>query len=346
MNILRIFRYSIRIAAWATPHVQRWMRNYNVNATEAERHFQARNYSEAEKYYTAALEDAARRHSPAERRVRILLQIAESRRRQRNLEGALASVNEGIQRAEALGATHPVQGMCLDALARIQMERGHIEEALAAGRAALQLARVDKHGGPALIAERCHNLAAIEKRSGNTKQHLELLRESLDYFERAHGSRHVDTANQLSKMGVALQNEGSYEEALPLLEKASRIHGELLGADAPELMDDLEHLAEICHAQGKLPESAGIYDRLLRLKERQVGADPLAYGRTLTNASEVYMATNQYARAHEYLHHAARLLERNPGYLAPVLEKFARLYEKLGRDDEAQQMRARLAKSW
>jgi len=204
MSVTRIFRYSIRLAAWATPYFQRWLRSVNINKTEADLHFQARNYSHAAQFYAAALGDAERRHYSLERRLKFVIKIVECQRRDGKLDQALRLIGATMVKAAMLGLMHPVYGMCLDELAAIQAERGEWGLALEAARKALLVAREDKRAEPAVIGERCYRLAAIELQCGNTAENLSLLREAIDLFERAYGRRHTETANQLSRLGISL----------------------------------------------------------------------------------------------------------------------------------------------
>jgi len=239
MSFVRLFNYSVKIAAWATPHLQRWMRNNKLNEENAQRNFEARNYDEAEKYYTSAILDAERRHYSLKRRIELRLQLAETLRRKGDLDRALVVLNEAIEKTRRSG---PLYGECLDALAAIHMDRGEPNEALEAARAALDIARRQR-SGPAMIAERCCRLAATEQRCGNAQRQMELLQESISLYEKAFGAEHVQTADRLADMGAALRTEGKFTEALMFLDRACSTHQKLAGVNSPEYLADLEQLA-------------------------------------------------------------------------------------------------------
>jgi tetratricopeptide (TPR) repeat protein len=344
MNVIRIFRYTIKAAAWATPHVQRWWRKRNMNATEAERHFQARNYPEAAKYYEAALADAKRRRASLERRLNLSAQIAECQRGQKNLDAALATMEDVIGQAAALGPKHGAYGRYLDKLSSIRADRGELPQALEASRTALQIARHNPLTEPNVLGERCYRLAALEQQCGNSAETLRLLRESMTCFEKAYGPEHEETANQLSRLGIALQADGKHDEAITFLERAAVIHRETIGLDAPEALVNLEHMAQIQHSKGNMEQAGEMYDRLLRFKEKQLNIDPLDHGCLLFNASMVHRELGNDARAFEYLFQASRLLDRNPRELDPILEALADLYDDMRRPADADQVRKRLMK--
>lgn len=336
MSVFRLFRYSIRLAAWATPHIQRWARNYNLNANEADRNFSARNYTEAEKYYAAAIRDAERRHSPEKRKLHLILRLAECQRRRGDFDSALITINDAIGRAQPGSAGH---GDCLQALALVHSDRRQPEDALQAARSALQIARTVTPPNPGLVGERCYQLAGIERCCGNTQQYLNLVQESLALFEQAYGAEHVETANRLTAMGVALKDQGSLPAALPFFEKASKLHQQLIGPDSPEAVTDLEHLAHTHFALQNLEQAVSLYERLLRFRERQVGLTPNAYGRVLINAAEVYAAAGKQGSALETVQQALRLLDRSPEHIDAAAGQIARVYDGIGRSREAEQFR-------
>jgi len=338
MSMLPLARFSAKLTSWATPHIQRWTRNSRLNEEHAEQHFKAGDYGEAEKYYTAAIQEAERRHSSKKRLVELMLQLAETRRRKGDLDGAFAVVNDAIGKTARAG---PLYGPCLDALSGIQSDRGEPNQALEASRAALEIARRQR-GAPAAIAERCSRLAALEQRCGNSPRQMELLQESIAIYEKVYGPQHVETANRLTVMGVALRNEGSFAEALVFLERACGTHKQLLGGDAPEYVSDVEHLAATQQGLGNLEESAKLYDRLLRLKENQLGVDPIPYGHLLVRAAEAYTAAGLNSRAYEAVQHGVRTLERYREELTQAGERIAVILQAVGRRGDSDRFRKRL----
>src|ERR1700674_2291175 len=96
ISVTRVFRLGIRLAAWATPRLQEWHRQRHMNRVEGQRHLDARNWTEAEKYLTIAL--AERRHS-SKRRLDLLLGLAQAQRRQAKLVEAEQTVHVAIQLA-------------------------------------------------------------------------------------------------------------------------------------------------------------------------------------------------------------------------------------------------------
>ena len=341
MSPVSIFKKLIRLAAWATPHIQRWHREYNVNRTEGERHLKAGNFSEAEKYLLLAYDDAERRRSGVGRRVELLLQLAEARRKQGRLDDALATAEEAGEEAKSKGERSSLYAQCLDALSAIYADKGRRAEASEAASQALQIARGLRPANPGLVAQRCRQLAVLQQRNGDSAGAKALLEESIKLYEQAYGPDHPETASRMTELGATLGAEGSHVEALLCLHRALKIHQEMLGPDSPEAVQDLLHIALACHAKGDLEEAARQYERTLRFKEMQVGADKEELLSLLSNMADLYVDLGRYTRAQELLYQTTCLLGRDPQRLAEALEKLGRLYEANSRPADAQKCYAR-----
>src|SRR5258707_5204611 len=111
---MRLFPLSIRVAGWATPHIQKWHRQRRLNQTEGHRHLNARNWSEAELHLAAALGE--RRHSDKQRS-ELLLGLAAAQRGQ----GKLGEAEQNVRLAAEVGRDHVSQVRALDALMDVQL---------------------------------------------------------------------------------------------------------------------------------------------------------------------------------------------------------------------------------
>src|SRR5580704_5740436 len=93
LSVTRIFKIGFRVAEWATPHVQSWHRERNLNRNEAQRHLAAGNWSEAEKYFQTGLVE--RHHSTADS-LELMLGLAESQRRQLKFDDAERTASSAV----------------------------------------------------------------------------------------------------------------------------------------------------------------------------------------------------------------------------------------------------------
>src|SRR5690606_31916458 len=115
--------------------------------------------------------------------------------------------------------------------------RGDNEGALAVARQSLSVAIAAKD--EPVCAEASGRVADLEHKDGNAVTSKRLREESIEYYKRAHGDHHPGTATQLASLAKVLQDDGEFDEALPLFEKAYVVHKETLGASARETLVDL-----------------------------------------------------------------------------------------------------------
>src|ERR1700722_9671317 len=117
IEMFTAFRWSMQMAAWATPHVQEWSLERSLNRTEGERHLKARNYAEAEKYLSLAVTEADERcHSV--RKVQFRLYLAEAQRKQGKLPEAEQTLRTALEHTAQI--SNPVGYVqCLDPLGEI-----------------------------------------------------------------------------------------------------------------------------------------------------------------------------------------------------------------------------------
>src|SRR5262249_38255649 len=123
MNIIRMFRLGLRVAEWATPHIKEWHHRKHFNRTEGQRHLQARNYAEAEKHLTVALNE---KHSQ-QHRAEMLAQLAKAQTKQNRLDSA----EESARAALSLAKSSVSQWEAVDSLVAIQIAQGNVEAAIA-----------------------------------------------------------------------------------------------------------------------------------------------------------------------------------------------------------------------
>src|SRR5215469_10254907 len=117
MSIIRLFRLGIRAAAWATPRVQEWHRERQMNQKESQRHLDAKNWAQAETYLIAALQEKCSPKVTGE----LLVKLSKAQLHQKKFEQALESANACVD----LAAVEPnLRWDALDALTSIQLAQG------------------------------------------------------------------------------------------------------------------------------------------------------------------------------------------------------------------------------
>jgi tetratricopeptide (TPR) repeat protein len=335
ISITRLFRLSIRIAAWATPHVKEWHRQRHLNRLEGQRHLESRNWSEAEHHLTLAI---AERHQ-AGRRLDLLLQLAEAQRRQNKLAEAEQSVRTVID-AAAKARNQAKQAEALDALIEVQFEQGKYAEAEQTAR---EIARVSKL--PERLAKCSHKLGVALLKNGRVPEAMEAFQKALNLSEQAFGAEHPETARGLSEIGALYQQQGKHAEAQNCFRRALEIQRKALGPNSHEAAQGLNNLAMSLEEAGDFESAASEYERVLAMKERQVGVNREDTADVQVRLAGLYLHVGRSSAARELLTHAIRVLESKGGQrLAIALETMARAEDDAGRGAEAKRWRERAMK--
>lgn len=82
-----------------------------------------------------------------------------------------------------------------------------------------------------------------------------------------------ETLQVLNDTAVGLYEQGKYDEAAELAQRALRVAEDTFGIDNPKIVPFLNNLAVIYYAQGKYAESEAQYKRALALTEQAYGKD-------------------------------------------------------------------------
>jgi len=121
-----------------------------------------------------------------------------------------------------------------------------------------------------------------------------------------------------------------------------RIHQISCGPDSHETTEDLAHLAASLEQSGDLDGAAEQYERALKLKERQVGADLDQVADMQVSVARMYIRWGRLGPARELLSQAIGSLESRKGQrLASALEVMAQAEEAFGRPRDAESLRER-----
>src|SRR6266404_6022095 len=190
VGITRIIRLSIRFAEWAAPHVKEWHRQRHLNRVEGERHLEARNWGEAEKYFQFAL---AERKQPEKRRLGIMLGIEQAQRRQGKLAEAEQTARTVLELASK-SRNHQMRMRAMDSLADILLDQKKYADA---ETIIAEIARLEgAQGKPnhALLATSSRKLGTALLKGGRKTEAMEAFRKSVALSEQALGPDHLETA--------------------------------------------------------------------------------------------------------------------------------------------------------
>lgn len=335
MTVTRIFKLCIKFAAWATPHVKEWHRKRNLNLTEAERHFNARNWADAEHHLVSAL--AERRH-PAKKQIELLSNLATARSKQ----SKFAEAEQTVQAALHLADQNKDQAMRSHSLATLvdikldQKKYGEVETTIRA----IEAIETDR----ARLAQCSRKLGTALLNSGKSEEATAALQRAVALSEEGFGPHHEHTAQTFAELGMLSRETGQHDEAQRCLRKALDIHRATSGADSHESTQALYHLAASLEESGDYQGAVDEYERMLRLKERQVGGNREEATDVQVRLAALYVKDGRIGSARELLTQAIGVLERKGGpQFAFACEVFAVVEEHMGNPREAVAWRERAA---
>ncbi len=344
-GIFSAFKWSVQVASWATPHLSAWSLERNQNRLEAQRHLQARNFGEAEKYLLKAIEEADQLHHSV-RKIQFRLQLSEAQRKLGKLDDAEQTVREALDfTARISNPAGYVQ--CLDALAEVF----HDGENYPAMEAALQQGLVTEsampHPDPLRMARRVARLGTARHKSGRSDEAIPALEKAAKMHEEAYGPDHLEMGNLLGDLGATYRAQGNHEQAQATLKRALRIHERELGYDSDEAVRDLHNLAGSFEESGNIDQAAQQYERALQIKLRILGGDQDELAEMQFGLAGIYIGWANYARARELLSEAIGTFKGNKdARLAIAFETVAHVEEYSGRYPEAIAELAHAGKVW
>ena len=102
-------------------------------------------------------------------------------------------------------------------------------------------------------------------------------------------ARTRETAQSFAELGMLHRQHGNHIEAQRCLRRALDIHREASGLDSHEATEGLYHLAASLEESGDLDGAASEFERLLALRARQVGVNPLDNAETEVRLAGLYL---------------------------------------------------------
>src|SRR5579883_3131127 len=207
MDLFNPLNWSIQLAAWAAPGIRAWTLERSINRSEGERALKARDYEDAEKFLSAAVDEAdALRHSV--RKIQFRLQLSEAQRKLGKLEDAEKTIRAALEyTARISNPSGYVQ--CLDALAEVFHDAGKYDAMEAALQEGVRIEASMPHPDAVRMARRVHRLGTARHKNGRDEDAIPALEKALKLQEDISGVDHPDTAGLLSELGVVHRARGT-----------------------------------------------------------------------------------------------------------------------------------------
>ncbi len=338
-------RWSIKLAAWATPQIRAWSLERSLNRIEGERSLKAKKWGDAEKYLSQAVDEAdVQRHSV--RKIHFRLLLAEAQRKQGKIAEAEQTVRAALEHTARI--SNPAGYVqCLDALAEVFHDAENYPAMEAVLEEGVRIESSMPHPDQMRMARRVYRLGTARHKSGHGEEAVPALEKAVKLHEDLCGEEHLDTARLVSELGRLYRSQGDHEQAQACLRRSLKTHERALGYDSPEAVSDLHHLAGSLEESGDIDGAAELFERVLMLKHRVIGGDLEELADMQFGLAGMYIHWSNYARARELLSEAIGTFRRKKGArLAIAYETAAHVEECSGRYLEAIAELARAGKVW
>jgi tetratricopeptide (TPR) repeat protein/transcriptional regulator with XRE-family HTH domain len=206
------------------------------------------------------------------------------------------------------------------------------------------LAIREQHLGPDQpdTATILHNLAILQRDTGNVVEAEQLYQRALAIREQHLGPDHPYTANALSNVANLYLAQKRYREAEPLYRRALAIREHHFGPPQPDSDDHLHTLANFYVTQGRYREAEPLYQRILAIREQRLG--PLHYrtANILNNLGVLYLSQARFGEAEPLYRRVLSIREQQFGpthpHTATSLYNLARLQQDKGNFVEAERL--------
>ena len=222
----------------------------------------------------------------------------------------------------------------------IRRVQGRYDEAEAAGRRGLEMARTEEKTDDVLVADLLNNLAGLYKDQGRYDEAEAALRDVMDLWKRDPEANAYDLSTACLNQADIMQLQGRVDEAAPLLAQALAGARRQLGDSDPHLATFLNRAALVHARQGRHDEAEPLYRSALALLERTTPSHP-DVAQTLHDLANLRRELEQYDDARGLYERALAIREAVFGARHPevglTLTELARCLHLEGpiRDEEA-----------
>jgi tetratricopeptide (TPR) repeat protein len=166
--------------------------------------------------------------------------------------------------------------------------------------------------------------------TGHPEEALDALDSALALHEQTYGPEHLRTSDVLLEIGKVFRSQGEHEAAQEYLHRAYRIRRAHLGEATPEVVEVVQHYAMSMHESGDVEGAVEQFERLLVLKELQLGVENIEQLAEIQYSMAMYYNEwGQVGRARELVLTAVGTFRPKGGV------RLAVCYETLGQLEEA-----------
>jgi tetratricopeptide (TPR) repeat protein len=143
-----------------------------------------------------------------------------------------------------------------------------------------------------------------------------------------------DDPSALNQRVNQLIEQGKYQEAIPIAERAVEVAKHTLGPDHPKTADALNDLGFIFQKIGNYAKAEPLYQEALQIRQKVLGPEHPDTANSLNNLASLYWAMGEYVKAEPLLKEALGIRQKVFGSghpdTAQSLNNLAELYQAMG----------------
>ena len=253
-------------------------------------------------------------------------------------------------RRRLLGNEHPSVAESLNNLAILLDDQGRLAEAETVHREALGIEKQVLGATHPEVANSLNNLAFVLRDEGKLNEAESMEREALALWKTNFGLEHFQVATALNNLGVILYKENRLAEAEAVHIEALAMRRKILGDQHPAVAASLEHLAEVLQARDRFEEAEPYLRECLAIREKASPDDWSTFS-VRSELGQVLLAGRKYSEAEPLLisgykgleQHKSRIPAPNRDKMKEALKALIRLYEVMGKQEQAANWKQKLA---
>jgi serine/threonine-protein kinase len=249
-------------------------------------------------------------------------------------------LRRGIQRADRLEDSPPVQARMLDVIGMVYERMGEYTEAASTLERALDIRRRVGSAPSLDVAETLVHLSTVELRRGNYARAIELTSEALGIRRVMLGASDTLTTRVMVNLAGLYIYRGRLDESEALYREALSLQEAALGADHPEVASTLTVLGSSLLRRGRGAEAEAVLRRALDIQQRARGPEHTAIAGAMYNLADAIVANSGNVEEAAELHRRGvamdqRVLGENTTGHTEALGRFADFLANVGLHEEA-----------
>lgn len=217
-------------------------------------------------------------------------------------------VHKGIQEANALNSAPRIQAELYQTLGNIDDKLGHLDEADSLLQHALNQRKVLFGSESPEVAESLVALSQLRADQARFPEAEQFARQAIEMDTKLLPASHPARARAISQLGLVLEDRGSYDQAIPVLEQAVQLQSAPGGVEA-DLSASLTELANSHYYSGHYEISDALNHRVLDLDRGLYGERHPQVANDLINLGAIQLDEGHYDQAERYDRQALDIIQ-------------------------------------